>query len=58
MTPSTTHPESVWRPLRQAIIQSSGFQIWLQDRPLPDSELELDQLAREYLEQTLSTLAY
>ncbi len=58
MTPVTAHTESVWRPLRQAIIESSGFQTWLQHQPLPDSDQELDRMVREYLEQTLSTLAY
>lgn len=58
MTPAAAHPQSVWRPLRQAIVESSGFQTWLRDQPLPESEQELDRVVRAYLEQTLSTLAY
>ncbi|MGQ9837575.1 MAG: hypothetical protein ACUVRV_06335 [Cyanobacteriota bacterium] len=44
--------------MRQAIVESSGFQGWLQGRELPSQNAELDQLVHHYLEQTLSHLAY
>ena len=50
--------KAVWKPLRQAIVESSGFQGWLQGRELPSQDAELDQLVHHYLEQTLSHLAY
>lgn len=50
--------QAVWQPLRQAIVESSGFQGWLQGRELPSQTAELDQLVHHYLEQTLSHLAY
>ncbi|MCJ2543474.1 hypothetical protein [Thermostichus vulcanus] len=50
--------QAVWKPLRQAIVESSGFQGWLQGRELPSQDAELDQLVHHYLEQTLSHLAY
>ncbi|HIK21234.1 MAG TPA: hypothetical protein IGR15_09290 [Synechococcus sp. M44_DOE_062] len=50
--------QAVWKPLRQAIVESSGFRGWLQGRELPSQEAELDQLVHHYLEQTLSHLAY
>ncbi|MGY4609905.1 hypothetical protein [Thermostichus sp. MS-CIW-38] len=58
--------QAVWKPLRQAIVESSGFRGWLQGRELPTQEArelptqeaELDQLVHSYLEQTLSHLAY
>lgn len=50
--------QAVWKPLRQAIVESSGFRGWLQGRELPTQEAELDQLVHRYLEQALSHLAY
>ncbi|MDX2273376.1 MAG: hypothetical protein NW237_15690 [Cyanobacteriota bacterium] len=60
MTPPTAFSaeQAIWKSLRQAIVESSGFLGWLQGRHLPQEESELDRLAHEYLEQTLSTLAY
>lgn len=58
-SPAATHSEAaVWEPLRQAIVESSGFLRWLNGRPCPSNPAELDQVIHEYLEQTLSTLAY
>ncbi|MFS8822146.1 hypothetical protein ACVW01_001818 [Thermostichus sp. MS-CIW-19] len=50
--------QAVWKPLRQAIVESSGFRGWLQGRELPSQEADLDRLVHRYLEQTLSHLAY
>lgn len=50
--------QAVWKPLRQAIVESSGFRGWLQGQEPPGQETELDQLVHSYLEQTLSHLAY
>ncbi len=50
--------QAVWKQLRQAIVESSGFQGWLQGRELPCQDAELDRLVHHYLEQTLSHLAY
>jgi hypothetical protein len=60
MTPSafTQTEQAIWHLLRQAIIESTGFQGWLQGRDLPQVNEELDLLVHNYLEQTLSTLAY
>lgn len=49
---------TVWNPLRQAIVESSGFQEWLDGRHVPTQSDAIDVLVHEYLEQTLSTLAY
>ncbi len=49
---------ATWLSLRQAIVESSGFKGWLQGRTLPSTNDELDALVHDYLEQTLSTLAY
>lgn len=58
-TPVAVQPETaVWQPLRQAIVESSGFQRWLNGRPCPTDPQELDCMVHNYLEQTLSTLAY
>ncbi|MFS8867029.1 hypothetical protein [Synechococcus sp. H65.1] len=50
--------QAVWKSLRQAIVESSGFQVWLQGQELPQGEAELDRLVHHYLEQALSHLAY
>ncbi|MFS8814021.1 hypothetical protein [Synechococcus sp. R60.4] len=50
--------QAVWKSLRQAIVESSGFQGWLQGQELPKEEAELDRLVHRYLEQALSHLAY
>jgi hypothetical protein len=58
MTSSLQANTAIWHPLRQAIVESSGFQGWLQGRSLPQEDHLLDAVVHEYLEQTLSTLAY
>jgi hypothetical protein len=59
MISSSTQPDQlVWKSLRQAIVESPGFQSWLEPRLLPMADQELDDLVRAYLDQTLSTLAY
>lgn len=59
MVSSSTHSDQlVWKSLRQAIVESPGFQSWLEPRSLPLADQELDDLVRAYLDQTLSTLAY
>ncbi|MGF1577655.1 MAG: hypothetical protein ACFCU9_17280 [Cyanophyceae cyanobacterium] len=56
---STQHSEAAVREsLRQAIVESSGFKRWLNGRSCPTSPTELDCVVHQYLEQTLSTLAY
>ncbi|MEN9204084.1 MAG: hypothetical protein Q6K80_04895 [Thermostichus sp. DG_1_6_bins_120] len=55
---TSLHAQAVWKSLRQAIVESSGFQGWLQGRELPSQDSELDQWVHQYLEQTLSYLAY
>ncbi|NJL97365.1 MAG: hypothetical protein HC818_08035 [Synechococcaceae cyanobacterium RM1_1_27] len=58
-SPASTHSETaVWESLRQAIVESSGFKRWLNGRSCPTSPTELDHVVHQYLEQTLSTLAY
>jgi hypothetical protein len=52
------HLQAVWKSLRQAIVESSGFQGWLEGQGLPKEEAELDRLVHRYLEQALSHLAY
>ncbi len=50
----------IWASLKQAISASSGFQRWQLERG-DDSEinqLNLDQVVRYYLRETLATLAY
>ncbi len=53
-----SYETAVWKSLRQAIVESTGFQVWLQDTSLPTDDGQLNQLVHDYLEQTLSTLAY
>lgn len=57
ITASRPH-DYVWRPLRQAITESSGFQAWLQAEKLTETEANVDELVHRYLQETLSTLAY
>ncbi|MDJ0724127.1 MAG: hypothetical protein QNJ38_03350 [Prochloraceae cyanobacterium] len=46
----------VWQSLRCAIASSSGFKRWQKERNL--ETVELDDLVRLYLRETLDTLAY
>lgn len=48
----------VWDSLKEAIAASSGFQRWQQEQSDRLQGLEVDQLVRAYLRDTLETLAY
>ncbi len=69
MTNSTLFPEIplnhdsvVWDNLKQAIAASSGFKCWQEDQIQDDEQSMvvegLDLQVRDYLRQTLETLAY
>ena len=49
--------QAIWFSLRQAIAKSSGFQSWQQERNI-DRGVALDEQVRNYLKETLETLAY
>ncbi len=49
--------QEIWLSLRQAIAKSSGFQSWQQERNI-SSEVALEEQVRDYLKETLETLAY
>jgi len=58
-TISDSPDASVWSNLKRAISTSSGFERWKSE--LSERELEqtpLDDLVRQYLRETLETLAY
>ncbi|GAB4213788.1 MAG: hypothetical protein OHK0012_10570 [Synechococcales cyanobacterium] len=57
MSPTVAEQDLSWDSLRHVIVQSSGFQSWVQGE-LPTDSRQLEDLVRLYLEQTLSTLAY
>lgn len=50
----------IWHSLKQAIATSSGFERWQLERNTDGrlSGLNLDNLVRYYLRETLETLAY
>lgn len=50
----------IWHSLKQAIAASSGFERWQLERNTDGrlSGLNLDNLVRYYLRETLETLAY
>lgn len=50
----------IWQNLKQAIAASSGFKRWQLERSLDGkfSGINLDNLVRSYLRETLETLAY
>lgn len=50
----------IWHNLKQAIASSSGFERWQLERNTDGrlSGLNLDNLVRYYLRETLETLAY
>ncbi|MEM6447668.1 MAG: hypothetical protein AAFY57_00480 [Cyanobacteria bacterium J06642_2] len=60
LSPSASSQPAIWNALRQAISESSGFQEWLQSQSGSSTfDLEaLDVLVHDYLEETLSALAY
>ena len=50
---------SIWESLKQAIATSSGFKRWQQERCSDDQrQHNLDFQIRQYLQETLKTLAY
>lgn len=53
--------EAAWDSLKQVISTSSGFQRWLAERAISNTQLQnlsLEQLVSRYLRETLETLAY
>ena len=66
MTSSTISPQqpfnqdkAIWSSLKQAIVNSSGFQRWQGEQDLiVNQEQNIDIQVRRYLEETLETLAY
>lgn len=61
LSPNSTldSDQAIWEGLKQAIANSSGFQQWQDDQPLEQDTPELlDHQARDYLRDTLETLAY
>ena len=64
-----SNDREVWQNLKEAIATSSGFQRWLLERQLKNTQHNnttiaapiaenLDKLVRSYLRETLETLAY
>lgn len=55
-----TDNQALWDSLKTAIAKSSGFQCWQQAQAesMEMPCLELDQQVRDYLKETLETLAY
>ncbi|MFW6357697.1 MAG: hypothetical protein ACOC0N_00565 [Chroococcales cyanobacterium] len=52
--------QPVWENLKEAIASSSGFQCWQQENIVdtPAQSTGLDSQVRNYLRETLETLAY
>lgn len=57
---SSEQNHQIWRSLKQAIANSSGFQRWQQEHILESEirHINLDLQVRRYLRETLETLAY
>lgn len=57
---SSEQNQQIWRSLKQAIANSSGFQRWQQEHILESEirHINLDLQVRRYLRETLETLAY
>ena len=56
-----TEQPHIWERLKEAIASSSGFQRWQVERHSFDNQLQglnLDNQVRNYLRETLETLAY
>ena len=47
----------IWASLRSAIAESSGFKRWQQEQDITE-QTDLDLVVRNYLKETLETLAY
>ncbi|MDY6781743.1 MAG: hypothetical protein SW833_04170 [Cyanobacteriota bacterium] len=58
--PATDCDPEVWDSLKRAIASSSGFQRWQLEQQLQSCEpsSNLDSQIRNYLRETLETLAY
>ncbi len=57
--PSFESDQAVWESLKQAIATCSGFQQWQDDQAPEDPPSDnLDHQVRDYLRDTLDTLAY
>jgi len=56
----SSEDQAIWENLRNAIAQSSGFASWQIENGVQDSESQetLDEQVRNYLRETLETLAY
>ena len=56
----SSEDQAIWENLRNAIAQSSGFTSWQIENGVQDSESQetLDEQVRNYLRETLETLAY
>ena len=55
----SAHDASIWESLKQAIADSSGFKRWMQERGADAQRQDsLDFQIRQYLQETLKTLAY
>jgi hypothetical protein len=53
--------DATWHDLTQVIGETSGFQRWLAERALVNTQIQnlsLEQLVSRYLRETLETLAY
>ena len=50
----------IWQSLKQAIIDSSGFQRWQEEKQMthPTATADVDAEVCHYLRKTLETLAY
>ena len=56
---SASEDADLWQSLKNAIATSSGFQNWKSEQsPEVISTMPLEQLVRDYLRDTLETLAY
>ncbi len=53
--------DRIWDNLKQVIAASSGFQRWLAERAIANTQIQslsVEQLVSRYLRETLETLAY
>jgi hypothetical protein len=56
--PQYQQDQAIWSSLKQAIANSSGFQRWQREQEIDTANSSLDEQVRQYLQQTLATLAY
>lgn len=58
---SSFSEDATWQNLTQVIAETSGFQRWLAERALANTQIQslsIEQLVSCYLRETLETLAY